>query len=194
LKSFLRIWFLAIIHPDPAFSILERKPAPFLGFISILVRFVGTALTSILTLQLLNRRPFVPSYLSFLDDANYYRAEIFFLPLFGVGAWLLSSALIHLILRISSRQSNIDWIMNVIGFSLLVVMPLVWLLDWAGIAFGFYGATFTIPIHFGVSVWEVVLMGIGFKRMGGLSWAGAMALGFVVKAGVYIPLAAIFIR
>jgi len=136
----------------------------------------------------------VPSYLSFLDEANYYRAEIFFLPLFGVGAWLLSSALIHLILRISSRESDIDWIMNVIGFSLLVVMPLVWLLDWAGIAFGFYGARFTIPIHFGVSLWEVVLMGMGFRRMGGLSWAGTMALGFVVKAGVYIPLAAIFIR
>jgi hypothetical protein len=194
LKSFLRIWFLAIIHPDPAFSRLEEKPAPLWGFVSILVRFIGTALTSILALHLLDRRPFVPSYLSFLDEADYYRAEIFFLPLFGVGAWLLSSALIHLVLRISGRESDVDWIMNVIGFSLLVVMPLVWLLDWTGIALGFYGATFTVPIHGAVSVWEVVLMGMGFKRMGGLSWAGGLALGFVVKAGVYIPLAAIFIR
>ena len=84
--------------------------------------------------------------------------------------------------------------MNVIGFSLLVVMPLVWLLDWAGIAFGFYGANLTIPIHAGVSIWEVGLMGTGFKRVGSLSWVGSLILGIIVKAVVYIPLVAIFIR
>ena len=194
MKVFIRVWYLAIINPKSAFSILEEKSAPIWGFTSILVRFIGTSLTSILTLYLINYRPFVPSYLNFLTEANYYRAEVFFLPVFGVGAWLLSSSLVHLILRFSGRESSIDWIMNVIGFSLLVVMPLVWLLDWSGIAFGFYGATFTIPIHAAVSFWEVGLMGIGFKRMEDLSWAGALILGFVVKAGVLIPLAALFIR
>ena len=194
MKEFTRTWLLTIIDPGAGFSVLQEKPAPHWGFLSTLVRFVVTALTSILALRLLNQRPFIPSYITFLDEANYYQAEIFFLPLFGLGAWLLSSALVYLILRISRRESNIDWIMNVIGFSLLVVMPVVWLLDWAGIAFGFYGATFTIPIHAGVSVWEVALMGTGFKRMGGLSWLAAVFLGFVVKAGVYIPLAAIFVR
>ena len=194
MQGFLRIWFLAIVGPTAAFRELEEKPAPQWGFVAILVRFVVTALTSILALRLLNLRPFVPSYLLFLEDANYYRAEIIFLPVFGIGAWLLSSALVHLILRTSRRESDIDRIMNVIGFSLLVVMPLVWLLDWTGIAFGFYGSTYTIPIHAGVSVWEVALMAIGFKRMPGLSWAAAILLGLVVKAGVYIPLAAVFIR
>lgn len=194
MKDFIRVWFLAIPKPILAFSILEEKTAPKWGFIAILVRFIGTSLTSILALHLMNFRPFVPSYLSFLGEANYYQAEIFFLPFFGIGAWLLSSALVHLILRISGRESTIDWILNVIGFSLLVVMPIVWLLDWSGIAFGFYGATFTIPIHAGVSIWEVALMAIGFKRMNNLSWVGASVLGLIVKAGVFIPLAAIFIR
>lgn len=194
MKDFLSVWFLAIYKPKVAFSRLEEKSAPVWGFSSTLVRFVGTSLTSILALCLINFRPFVPPYLNFLTESNYYRAEVFFLPVFGVGAWLLSSALVHLILRISGRESTIDWIMNVIGFSLLVVMPLVWILDWSGIAFGFYGATFTIPIHAMVSFWEIGLMAIGFRRMENLSWAGALILGFVVKAGVYIPLAAIFIR
>ncbi|MCJ7703096.1 MAG: hypothetical protein MUO62_16055 [Anaerolineales bacterium] len=73
-------------------------------------------------------------------------------------------------------------------------MPIVWLLDWSGIAFGFYGATFTIPIHACVSIWEVALMAIGFKQINNLSWVGAAVLGLIVKAGVFIPLAAIFIR
>ncbi len=194
MKDFIRVWFVAIHKPILAFSMLEEKPAPMWGFISILVRFIGTSLTSILALSLLNFRPFVPSYLNFLSDENYYLAEIFFLPFFGIGAWLLSSALIHLILRISGRASTIDWIMNVIGVSLLAVMPVVWLIDWSGIAFDFYGATFTIPIHAGVSFWEIGLMAIGFRRMENLSWAGALVLGMIVKIGVFIPLAAIFIR
>jgi hypothetical protein len=194
LHEFLRIWFEGVLYPRRAFHQLEQKPAPAWGLLSILVRFVGTSLTSILALLLLGSRPFVPSYLSILDEPEYYRAEIFFLPRFGIAAWLLASALVHMILRIAGRESNIDWIMNVIGFSFLVVMPLVWILDWAGIAFGFYGADVTIPLHAGVSLWEVGLMAIGFKRMGSLRWAGALLLGFAVKVGVYIPLAAIFIR
>jgi hypothetical protein len=173
---------------------LEEKSAPIWGFTSILVRFVGTSLTSILALHLIHNTPFVPSYLTFLSENNYYQAEVFFLPIFGIGAWLLSSALVHLILIISGRLSSMDWIMNVIGFSLLVVMPVVWFLDWSGIALGFYGASATIPVHTIVSFWEIGLMGIGFKQTGNLNWAGALILGFIVKAGVYIPLAAIFIR
>lgn len=194
MRTFLRTWFLAIARPSTAFRELVDKPAPQWGLASILVRFVGTSLTSILALWLLDFHPFVPPYLSFVDEADYYLAEIFFLPIFGIGAWLLSSALCHLILRLLGRASDLDWIMTVIGFSLLIVMPLVWLLDWTGIAFGFYGAAYTIPLHAGISIWEIALMGIGFKRLRGVNFGFALALGALVKAGVYIPLAALFIR
>jgi hypothetical protein len=84
--------------------------------------------------------------------------------------------------------------MNVIGFSLLVVMPVVWLVDWTTIAMDVYGANFTIPIHAAVSIWEIALMTVGFRRIERLSWLTSAVLGFIVKAGVYIPLAAIFVR
>jgi hypothetical protein len=136
----------------------------------------------------------VPPYLAILNEANYFLAEIFFLPLFGVAAWLLSSALVHLILRLTGSGCHIDRVMNVIGFSLLVVMPVVWLVDWATIAIDAYGANSTIPIHAAVSIWEVALMAVGFRRIEPLSWFASAMLGVAVKAGVYIPLAAIFVR
>ena len=194
MKEFLRTWFVGIHSPKEAFRILAGKPAPLRGLVSILVRFTGTSLTSILLLHLLHFKPFVQPYITLLSPSNYYRAEIFFLPFFGIGAWLLSSALVHMILRISGQENSIDRTMNVIGFSLLVVMPVVWFLDWAGIAFGFYGRSFTIPIHAGVSLWEIMLMGIGFREGGSKSRAGALALGTLVKAGIYIPLAALLVR
>ena len=194
MTKFLNLWFLAMIRPREAYNLLLEVPAPKWGLYSTLIRFIGTATTSILALHLLDRRPFVPPYITFIDETEYYRAEIFFLPLFGIAAWLLSSALIHLILRLSRIDNNIDWVMNVIGFSLLVVMPVVWLVDWATIAIDVYGATFTIPIHATVSIWEVALMTMGFRRIEPLSWFSSATLGFIVKAGVYIPLAAIFVR
>ena len=159
-----------------------------------LIRSVGTAMTSILALHLLNRHPFVPPYITFLDETEYYQAEVFFLPLFGLAVWLLASAVVHLILRLFRIVSNIDWIMNVIGSSLLVVKPVVWLVDWVTIAIGVHGADFMIPIHAAVSVWEIALMAMGFRKTERLSWFGAAILGVVVKAGVYIPMAAVFVR
>jgi hypothetical protein len=191
---FARIWLHLALRPVIGFRDLAEQPAPLWGLYAVLARFVPTSLTSILALFLLGRRPFVPSYLAFLDDAAYYRAEIFFLPLFGLLAWLLASALVYLLLRLLGKPSSIDWIMNVIGFSLLAVMPVVWLVDWSAIALGIYGQSVTIPFHAAVSLWEVGLMALGFGMIKGVSWAGAVALGFVVKMGVYIPLAMVFIR
>ncbi len=63
---------------------LRAKPAPLYGFVMVLIRFVVTSLTSLLALYLLDRVPFAPSRLTFLRNENYYRAEIFFLPLWGI--------------------------------------------------------------------------------------------------------------
>jgi hypothetical protein len=183
-----------MVRPRAAFDLLVEAPAPHWGLYATLIRFVGTAMTSILVLSLLNMRPFVPPYVVFLDETEYYQVEVFFLPLFGIAVWLLSSALVHLILRLLRFDSSIDWVMNVIGFSLLVVMPVVWLVDWVTIAMGLYGADFTIPVHAAVSIWEMTLMAIGFRKIEGLSWFGAGILGIIVKGGVYIPSAAVFVR
>ena len=49
-------------------------------------------------------------------------------------------------------------------------------------------------IHALISVWEVVLFGIGLSKMRELRFWPACLLGLVVKGGVYIPLAIIFVR
>lgn len=134
MKAFLQLWGLAIIRPRRAMTRLLDEPAPAWGLYATLVRFAGTAASSILALALFDRRPFVPSYLTFLQEEGYYRAEVLFLPLFGIAAWLLSGALVHVILRLSRGGGDVDRVLNVIGFSLLVVMPVVWLVDWTAIA------------------------------------------------------------
>jgi hypothetical protein len=189
-----RLWFLGVVNPSLAFDELRKKPAPAWGLWAILIRFVVTSLTSILALHLLDRRPFVEPYLTFLPAERYYAAEIFFLPLFGVVGWLLGGSVVHVVLRISGRASDLDRILNVIGWGLLIVMPVVWALDWITIGLDVYGLGPTTAIHALVSLWEVVLFGIGLSQMAGLRFWPAFGLGLVVKCGVYIPLAAVFVR
>jgi len=191
---FIGIWFQGLYNPSRAFKRLQPKPAPSWGMWAILVRFVITSLTSILALRLLNRTPFHPSYLTFLAADQYYTAEIFFLPIFGLAGWLLSSALVHLILRGMEKESDFDWILNVVGFGLLIPMPVTWLVDWTAIALNVYGGGMTPLIHALISVWEIALIGVGLAKMEeARSWIYIL-LAVLVKVGVYIPLAAVFIR
>ena len=192
--SFIQVWLLGIVNPSRAFDELRTKPAPAWGLWAVLLRFIPTALTSTLALHLLGRTPFAPSYLTFLSTEDYYGAEIFFLPVFGLAAWLLGSAVVHLCLRLVGRPSSFDWVLNVIGFGLLIVMPVVWFLDWLSIALNLYGAGVIPVIHALVSLWEVALIGVGLSKMEGLHfWPGCL-LGLIFTGGVYIPLAILFVR
>jgi hypothetical protein len=192
--GFFRLWLCGITNPRAAFDELAHKPAPSWGLWAILVRFVITSLTSILALHLLEREPFVDSYLTFLPPDRYYAAEIFFLPVFGLAGWLLGGGVVHLILRLAGKPSSLDWILNVIGWALLTVMPAVWLLDWISIALNVYGVGVTPVIHAVISIWEVALMGVGLSKMEGLRFWPAFLLGLIVKGGVLIPLAALLVR
>jgi hypothetical protein len=136
----------------------------------------------------------VDSYLTFLPEENYYAAEVVFLPFFGLAGWLLGGGVVHLTLRLAGKRNDFDWVLNVIGWSLLVVMPVVWILDWVTLGLDVYGEGFTPVIHALISVWEVVLMGIGLNKIEGVGFWPACVLGLIVKGGIYIPLAMIFVR
>ena len=81
------------------------------------------ALLVTLPLCLLGRQPFAPSSLGFLATNSYYRAQVFFLPLFGLGIWLLMSALAHVAPRLMGKESHFDLVLNMIGMGMLDPMP-----------------------------------------------------------------------
>lgn len=191
--GFLRVWILGIFNPARAFDELKGKPAPAWGFAAVAIRFVFTSLTTILALHLLGREPFVSSYLTFLRTEDYYVAEIFFLPLFGLVLWLLGSAIVHVVLRLMGEASDFDQILNVVGMGMLIPMPAVWLWDWTAIAVSWYRTTVMAASHALFALWGAVLYAIGLKKILGLRTPLASGLAAVVM-GVYIGLAMIFIR
>lgn len=188
-----RVWLLGLINPSRAFEELKSKPAPIWGLWAVLIRFVATSLTTVLALYLLGRVPFEPSCLTFLATEDYYAAEIFFMPLFGLGIWLLSGAFVHLILRLAGKAGNFDKILNIIGLGLLIPMPVVWLWDWTVIALNYYQVTVMAISHSVFALWGVILYSVGFKKVLGLRTLPAVGLALVIT-GIYISLASLFIR
>ena len=191
--NFLRLWVTGITDPAQAFDELKGKPAPAWGLAAVMIRFLFTSLTTILSLHLLDCEPFVPSYLTFLRTETYYRAEIFFLPAFGFALWLLGSALVYLILRLLGRGSDFDQILNVVGMGMLIPMPAVWLWDWTTIALDWYKTTVMAASHAVFALWGAMLYTIGFKEVLGFRTALARGLAAAIT-GLYVGLAMVFIR
>lgn len=191
--TFLQIWLFGLINPSHAFDELKGKPAPIWGFRAVLIRFVVTSLTTTLALYSLGRLPFEPSWLTFLSTEDYYAAEIFFLPVFGLSVWLLGGAITHLVLRLAHKTSDFDLILNIVGVSMLIPAPVVWIWDWTMIALNWYQVTMMAISHSVFALWGVILYSIGFKKILELQTPAAIALALLIVV-VYVLLAMVFVR
>ena len=191
--SFLRAWFLGVINPSRMFGELKSKPAPQWGLWAVLVSSIVSSLTTFLPLYILGRVPFSRSILSILPTDQYYRAQVFFFPVFALAVWLLMSGVAHVILRLSNKEGNFDQILNIAGISGLVFMPVDWLWDWTAIALNWYQMTAMAIVHSIFALWQVVLITIGFKKILQLKPMFGAALAIVMVA-VSITLATLFVR
>lgn len=191
--SFVRLWLAGMIHPAQSLDALKDKPAPQWGLWAVLVRFVMTALIETLPLYLLGRRPFAPSYLTFLATQSYYAAEVFFLPVFGVALWLLMSALAHVLLRLAGHRGDMDRILNIVGLGMLVPMPILWAWDVAMIALNIAAVPMWAISHTLAQVWETSIEAMGFARLLQVRILPAILVAVAINA-LYIALANIFGR
>lgn len=192
-RDFLRLWASGLIHPTRAFVELGERPAPEWGFWAVTVRFVVTSLTTTLSLLILRRTPFTPPYLTFIAPKRYYAAELFFLPMFGLAAWLLMSATAYLILHLRRHPATLDQLLNIVGFGMLVPMPPLWVADWAMIATGTFRLPAVAVIHATVELWEALLFAAGFRTVTGLGTPQAVILGVALGA-LYVGMAMIVVR
>lgn len=191
--SFIEVASRGFLRPRAAFRALGMQTRPMHGLLAVLTRFVVTSLTTISALHRLDVRPFAPSYLTCLDAADYYAAERYFMPLFGLASWLLMSAIAACLLAFGARRVDFARVLNVFGIGMLIPMPVVWAWDWAMIALGWYSVGVMAVSHLLFQLWETCLQTIGMHVVIGtrLPAAAAIALG---ANSVYILLAMLFVR
>lgn len=163
---------------------LPTRGDPEAGLTAVLVRFAVQDLVGTLPLALLGRRPFMPAKVPIRPE-QHYRAQLLFLPAFGVGEWLLMSGVAHGLLRLTGQQSDVRRVMDVIGVGMLIPMPPLWLADAALIAVDEFRMPALGFVNVPVQVWETVLFAIGLHTTLAVPWRRAVLAGLAAST-VYV--------
>ena len=191
--NYVTLWLTAYINPIRFVDELSTKPAPQWGFFAALQRGLMDSLLTYLPVYLLGRTPPTPSNLSFIPTENYYGALIFLAPIVLVAIWLISSALTHLILKLSYKRSDFDLILNISGFIALVVGSIIILWDGLWLIIGGMNQ-YTLGIsHLVIDIWAIAITTIALKRILSVPvWFGIILS--IIGIAVSIPFAIMFMR
>ncbi|WP_460932638.1 hypothetical protein [Phycicoccus ginsengisoli] len=154
---------------------------PRLGLAAVLTRFAVQDLTQTVPLALLGRRPFAPAAVPIRPE-HHYRAQALFLPVFGLGEWLLMSGAAHVVLRASGHRSDLRRVLDVIGVAMLVPMPPLWLADAALIVTDRFRMPALGYVNVPVQLWETVLFAVGLHSALQAPWRPAVLAGPTASA------------
>jgi hypothetical protein len=141
----------------------------------------------------MGRIPPTPSFLSFFPTERYYFALVWLAPIILLVILLMQSIVIHVLLRLMGRQSDIDQIVNIIGMSALIVGAVLVPWDWAMYILGVADQYFLGITHLVISLWAVVLMVVGLRRLLSVPLGLSIVLS-IIPIPVGLPFAIMFMR
>jgi hypothetical protein len=191
--SFLRTWLSGYYNPIQFIEQLNSKPAPHWGIYAALLRGVFDSVLLYLPVTLIGRVPPTPSYLSFLPTEKYYASLVWLGPIVLLAEILFAAVVVHVLLRLLGRHSDIDQIINIIGMSGLVVGAILIPWDWAWFAAGRADQYFLGISHLIIDIWTLIIMTIGFRKI--LKIPLWLSIGLsIITIFASLPLAIMFMR
>ncbi|HEY6686426.1 MAG TPA: hypothetical protein VI094_09495, partial [Propionibacteriaceae bacterium] len=191
LAALIRLWGQGLVHPIAAMESLPDTGAPKQGLAAVLIRFAIQDLAQTLPLALLGRRPFMPAKVP-IRPKNHYRTQLVYLPVFGLGAWLLMGGAVAGLLRLTGQKLDVRRVLDVIGVGMLIPMPALWLGDVALIAVDGFRMPALAFINVPTQLWETALFGIGLHTTLDLPWRPAV-LAALTASTVYVVGASRFV-
>jgi hypothetical protein len=191
--SFLRLWLTGYVHPVRFVDELKTKPAPQWGLYAQFLRAIMDSLLIYLPVALLGRIPPTPSFIAAIPTEHYYAALIGLGPVVLIAQLLMSSAFLHVGIRLSGRSGDFDRIMNLVGMAALVVGATLIPWDWLWFAIGGVDQIFLGISHLLISLWAALLTVLGLRRMFHVPvWLGILLSILVIP--VSLPFGIMFMR
>jgi hypothetical protein len=191
--SFLRAWLTGYYSPIQLIEQLRSKPAPQWGILAQFLRGVLDSLLVFLPVSLMGRVPPTPSFLSFIPTERYYAALIWMGPFVLLAEMLMGSVVIHVLLRLLRRHSDVDQIINLVGMSALIVGAVLIPWDWTWFALGAADQYFLGISHLVISLWATIIMVVGLQRILSVPvWLGTVLS--IINIPVQLPFAIMFMR
>ena len=191
--SFLRVWFTGYFSPVQFTEHLKSKPAPQWGIFASFLRGIFDSLLLYLPVSLMGRVPPTPSYLSFVSTEKYYFALIWMAPFILLAELLVQSVVIHVILRLMGRHSDIDQILNICGMTALIVGVVLIPWDWIMFALGVADQYFLGITHLIITLWAVAIIAVCFRRILSVPTWLSIVLS-IITVPIALPFAMMFMR
>lgn len=191
--AFIRLWLTAYRSPARFAAGLRGKPAPHWGLAAVILRGLIDALLLYLPIYLMGWQPPTPSFIPIFSTEHYYRTLIFIGPLLFLAHWLMEGALMHVVLRLTRRRSDIDLILNIVGMTSLAIAAVILAWDWLCIAAGWGDQYFLGISHLIIDGWGIVIAVVAFKRLLGVPvWLGILLQ--ILGIATWLPLGMTFMR
>ena len=159
-RGLARWWVRGVVDPVAVMRALPDAGWPRLGLVAVVTRFTVQDVVQTLPLALLGRRPFIPAKLPVRPE-HHYRAQLVFLPVAGMGLWLLMGATAHGLVRLTGQPSDLGRVLDVIGVGMVIPMPPLWVCDMALIAADRFRLPELAVVNPTVQLWETALFGTG---------------------------------
>ena len=191
--DFIRVWFTGYYNPARMMDQLRSRRAPLWGFYGQFLRAAFDALLLYLPLAIMGLIPPTRSYVSFLSTEQYYWHLVWLAPIVLAAEWLLGSAFVHLVLRLSGRRTDFDQLLNIGGMVALVVGAFILVWDWTWFTVGGIDQYFLGLTHLVISLWAVVIGAIGMKKLLDTPYWLGLLLG-ILEIPVALPLGVMFMR
>jgi hypothetical protein len=191
--GFLRVWLTGYYSPDRLFEELRSRPAPHWGLFAQFLRGVLDSLVLYLPVYLMGRQPPTPSFLPFVPTEGYYLGLVWLAPVVLVAQMLVGAAVIHVLLRLLGRESDIDQIINIIGMAALIVGTVLIPWDWAMYALGVANQYVLGVTHLVIALWAIAIEAVGLNRILGVPVGLAIVLA-ITTIPVGLPFAVMFMR
>jgi hypothetical protein len=191
--GFLRVWLTGYYSPNRLFEELRSKPAPHWGLFAQFLRGVLDSLLLYLPVYFMHREPPTPSFLPFVPTEGYYLALVWLAPVVLVAQMLMGAAVIHVLLRLLGRESDIDQIINIVGMAALIVGTVLIPWDWAMYALGVANQYVLGVSHLVIALWAIAIEAVGLKRILEVPVGLAIVLA-ITTIPVGLPFAVMFMR
>jgi hypothetical protein len=190
---FLQTWLTGYYSPAQLIERLKSGPAPQWGLLAQLIRGLLDSFLIYLPVALMGRVPPTPSNLSFIPTERYYYALVWLAPIALFAILLMQSAVIHVLLRLMNRPSDIDQIINITGMAALVVGAFLVPWDWAVFALGVADQYVLGISHIIISLWAIVIIVVGLRRILSVPIGLSIALSFLIFP-IALPFSMMFMR
>jgi hypothetical protein len=164
MHRFLRVVLLGYWSPARFAEAVRDVPTPGWGLLAVLIRAAMDSVFTYLPPALMGWQPWPAPTITLLHAETYYWFLVWFTPFYMLFLWVYLAGVTHVVLRLTGRRTDMDFVLNVGGFAQLIVGAVLVAWDWGCYALGMRSPVTLGITHLILAQWATVLIVVAYRK------------------------------